>query len=268
MVSLAIPADTAVGMYFVIAKADADGVDAEASEFNNTLGRVVNIGPDPVASSLTAPLAAGSGAVIAVSETVKNQGGGVSAASTTRFYLSNNAALDAADVMLTGGRAVPGLAAGATSNGSTQLTIPAATATGTYYLFAKADGDAAVLETQETNNTTLRSIQIGGDLAVTAMTVPLKAGAGTSNRRGRHHRESGRRRRRDLDHALLPVGEPAAGCVGSAPDRRARRARARRERRQCRLDNGGDSAGHRDGRLLRDREGRRRRPRRRDAGRE
>jgi subtilase family serine protease len=180
VVSLAIPSDTAVGLYFVIARADADGVDAEASEFNNTLGRVVSIGPDLVASSLTAPLSTGPGSVVTVSETVKNQGGGTSAASTSRFYLSANAALDAADVMLTGGRAVPGLAPGATNSGSTVLTIPAATATGTYYLFAKADGDAAVLETQETNNTTLRSIQVGGDLAVTTMTVPLKAGAGTS----------------------------------------------------------------------------------------
>ena len=180
VVSLTIPADTTVGLYFVIAKADADGVDAEASEFNNTVGRVVSIGPDLVASSLTAPLAVGPGGVMAVSETVKNQGAGMSAASTTRFYLSANAALDAADVMLAGGRAVPALAAGASSSGSTSLTIPAATATGTYYLFAKADGDAAVVETQETNNTTLRSFQVGGDLAITAMTVPLKAGAGTS----------------------------------------------------------------------------------------
>ncbi len=104
----------------------------------------------------------------------------MSAASTTRFYLSVNATLDAADVLLTGGRSVPGLAAGATSAGSTTLTIPPATVTGTYYLIAKADGDAVVLETQESNNTTLRSLQVGGDLVVTAMTVPLKAGAGTS----------------------------------------------------------------------------------------
>ena len=130
-VSLDIPGDTAVGLYYVIAKADADSVESESNEFNNTLARVVNIGPDLVVSSLTAPLAAGAGGRIAVSDTVKNQGGGASAASTTRFYLSANATLDAADVLLTGGRAVPGLAAGATSAGSTELTIPPATATGT-----------------------------------------------------------------------------------------------------------------------------------------
>ena len=147
-------------------------------------------------SSLTAPASAGPGAAIAVSDTVKNQGGGASAASTTRFYLSANATLDAADVLLTGGRSVPGLAAGATSTGTTTLTIPSATDTGTYYLFAKADGDAAVLETQESNNTTLRSIQVGGDLVVTAMTVPLKAGAGTSIVVADTTSEPGRGRRR------------------------------------------------------------------------
>ena len=180
VVSLDIPADTVVGLYYVIAKADADNLEVEPNEFNNTLIRVVSIGPDLMVSSLTAPNAAGSGAAIAVSDTIKNQGGGVSVASTTRFYLSANATLDASDVLLTGGRLAPGLAAGATSAGTTTLTIPAATSTGTYYLIAKADGDGVVLETQESNNTTLRSIQIGGDLVVTSMTVPLKAGAGTS----------------------------------------------------------------------------------------
>ncbi len=124
VVSLDIPADTAVGLYYVIAKADADGLEAETNEFNNTLGRVVSIGPDLMVSSLTAPTSAGPGTAIAVSDTVKNQGGGASAASTTRFYLSANATLDAADVALTGGRAVPALAAGATSTGTTTADDP------------------------------------------------------------------------------------------------------------------------------------------------
>jgi subtilisin family serine protease len=180
VVSLDIPADTTVGLYYVIAKADADSVEAESNEYNNTVGRVVSIGPDLMVSSLTSPASAGAGTAIAVSDTVKNQGGGAGTASTTRFYLSVNTTLDAADVALTGGRSVPALAAGATSTGTTTVTIPQGTDTGSYYLFAKADADTAVGETQETNNTTLRLIQVGGDLAVTAMTVPLKAGAGTS----------------------------------------------------------------------------------------
>ena len=58
VVSLDIPADTAGGLYYVIAKADADGLEAESNEFNNALGRVVSIGPDFMVSSLTAPASA------------------------------------------------------------------------------------------------------------------------------------------------------------------------------------------------------------------
>lgn len=178
-IALAIPADTATGFYYVIAKADADNVDPETNESNNTLARFLSIGPDLMVASLAAPASAGPGDTITVSDSVKNQGAGASGASTTRFYLSANAVLDAQDPMLAG-RTVTGLAPGATSAGTTMVTIPPATATGTYYLFAKADGDAAVTETQESNNTTLRSIQVGGDIVITALTMPLKAGAATS----------------------------------------------------------------------------------------
>ncbi len=180
VVALGIPAGTEVGLFYVIAKADADNVEPETVESNNTLARLVRIGPDLIATLLTAPGAAGHGDAIAVSETATNQGGGASAGSTTRFYLSANAVLDAADVVLAGARSVPALAPGAASAGTTMLTIPPATGTGTYYLFAKADADAAVPETQESNNTTLRSIQVGGDLVVTTLTVPSKAGTGSS----------------------------------------------------------------------------------------
>ena len=180
VVSLDIPGDTAVGIYYVIARADADNLEFETLESNNTRSRIVSVGPDLTVSSLTAPTIAAPGGAIAVSDTVNNQGGGASAGSTTRFYLSVNASLDAADVALTGERSVPGLAPGATSTGTTTLTIPVATDTGTYYLLAKADADTAVVETQESNNTKSRTIQVGGDLVVTAITAPPEAGAGTS----------------------------------------------------------------------------------------
>ena len=267
--SLDIPADTAVGLYYVIAKADADGLEAETNEFNNTLGRVVSIGPDLMVSSLTAPASAGPGTAIAVSDTVKNQGGGAGTASTTRFYLSANTTLDAADVALTGGRAVPALAAGATSTGTTTADDPSRPrTTGSYYLFAKADADTAVGETQETNNTTLRLIQVGGDLVVTAMTVPLKAGAGTSIVVSRHDDEPGRGLGGGHDHALLPVRELPARRVRRVADRCAGRARTRRQFRQCGHDDGGHSGRRDNGQLFPDREGRRRRRPGRDAGRQ
>ena len=179
-VALVIPATTTTGFYYVIAKADADAAELEANESNNTFSRFVSIGPDLTLSALTAPLSAAAGGTIPVSETVRNQGGGTAGTTMTRFYLSVNAALDAADPQLAGGRTVPALAPDGISSGSTTVTLPAGLTAGTYYLFARADGDLSVPETQETNNTSIRSIQVGGDLAITAMTVPAKAGGGTS----------------------------------------------------------------------------------------
>jgi subtilase family serine protease len=92
---------------------------------------------------------------------VTNQGGGGAAASTTRFYLSTNAVLDASDVALGAGRAVPPLAAGASSSGSTSIAIPSNTPPGTYYVIAQADGDGAVAESSESNNVSAaRTLQV------------------------------------------------------------------------------------------------------------
>ena len=71
-----------------------------------------------------------------------------------------NVFLDAGDVQLPAGRAVPSLAAGASSAGTTTVTIPAGTAPGYYYVIAVADGDHVVTESQETNNRSLRAIQV------------------------------------------------------------------------------------------------------------
>src|SRR3989304_188084 len=80
--------------------------------------------------------------------------------STTKFYLSTNSTLDGGDVLL-GSRAIPALAPGTSSAGSTVLTIPAGTATGSYAVIAQVDGDSGVAETLEGNKTSARSIQIG-----------------------------------------------------------------------------------------------------------
>ncbi len=178
--SLTIPISAPVGQYYLFAKADADNVMLESQEANNTRVKSLQIGPDLVISALTVPATGAAGGPIAVTDTVKNQGGGAAGASTTRFHLSTNAILDAGDVPLTGGRAVLALASNATSTGSTVLTLPATLTVGTYFVIAKADGDGAVVETQEGNNSQARSIRVGGDLVVSLLTVPTKGGAGAS----------------------------------------------------------------------------------------
>jgi subtilisin family serine protease len=180
-VTAGVPAGVTPGYYFVFVKVDADSVETETSESNNIyLGGLVTIGPDLTITSLAAPSAAEAGATILVTDSVINLGGGGAAATMTRFYLSTNSALDASDVLLTGGRAVPTLAPGASSTGSVTLTIPSTTQTGSYYLIAKTDGDNTQPETSETNNTLSRVLQIGGDLIVSALTAPSAASPGAT----------------------------------------------------------------------------------------
>jgi subtilase family serine protease/subtilisin family serine protease len=174
-----IPAGTVGGQYFLIAAADADGVVAETTESNNIINRGITIGSDLHVLTFTAPSDAGAGIAISITDTTRNQGTGSAGASTTSFYLSLDATLDAGDVLL-GSRAIPALAGGASSSGSTSVTIPAGTATGTYTLFARADSGDAVSEAVETNNVLSRSLRIGPDLQVTALTAPDSTGAGAS----------------------------------------------------------------------------------------
>jgi subtilase family serine protease len=135
--------------------------------------------PDLVISALSAPATAGADADIVVTDTTRNQGNGLSQASSTAFYLSTNSVLDAADIRV-GSRSVSSLASLATETVSTTVRIPPATVAGSYYVLAKADGDNAVLESTETNNTRTSIIRIGPDLMVSAMTGPAAAAAGGS----------------------------------------------------------------------------------------
>ena len=176
--SLTLPA-VATGTYYVIAKADDDNVVVESKETNNTLAKAIAIGSNLAVTAFTAPALAGAGATLTVTDTTTNQGGGSVGPTTTKFYLSANNVLDGNDTLL-GSRAVPALAAGAASTGSTTVMIPSTVVTGTYYLIARADADDTAIETLETNNTAMRTVQIGSDLSVLAMTLPAKAAAGTS----------------------------------------------------------------------------------------
>ena len=177
--SLTIPANTAGGAYYIIAKADANADVVETSESNNNRqsGQIA-IGPDLTVADLTAPPTVGAGALITLSDTTKNQGAGSAAASQTSFYFSTNSLFDAADVLL-GSRPVPVLGTGAVSSASTTLTIPAGTASGTYYVVARADAAGVVPEGNESNNTRAASIRVGADLTIAAVTAPASGAAGS-----------------------------------------------------------------------------------------
>ena len=153
---------------FVIAQADADNAVGETQEGNNSAAKTISLGPDLRISSVSIPFTIAAGSTVSVTDVVQNQGADGAGPSTTRFYVSVNVALDATDVPLTGSRAVPALPAGASSSGSTSVSIAADTAPGRYWLITQADSDGAVAEGQETNNLSVVLIQViaapsGGD---------------------------------------------------------------------------------------------------------
>lgn len=83
-----------------------------------------------------------------LSYTVVNSGSVAAAASTVGIYLSSDATFDGSDSLLTT-RATPTLSAGVSFNDSVALTLPVG---GTYYLFAVADYNGAIAESNEANN--------------------------------------------------------------------------------------------------------------------
>jgi subtilase family serine protease len=177
---LTVPSGTAVGSYYVLAKADVALSIPESNETNNVRAATVAVGPDLVVAALTVPASGAAGGLVTVTDATKNQGGGSASASVTSFYLSVNVLLDVADVLL-GSRPTGPLAAGVSETASTTLSIPADTATGLYYIIAKADGTGLVAETQELNNTKYSAaMKIGPDLIESSVVVPAVAGAGTA----------------------------------------------------------------------------------------
>jgi subtilase family serine protease len=121
--TVTIPEGTAGGVWYIIAKADGEGIVTETSETNNTYAKSIQIGPDLVVTSISAPSTAGAGQSIAVTDTTKNQGGEAAGLSRTRFFLSTDTLLSTSDTLI-GGRSVEALAAGASSTGSSAVMIP------------------------------------------------------------------------------------------------------------------------------------------------
>jgi subtilase family serine protease len=174
-----IPTGLVAGTYAIFAKADNQSEISEILESNNTRVTSIRIGPDLVVSTLSAPANAGAGAMIAVSETTTNQGGGSAGASVTKFYLSTNFSLDATDTPLES-RPVPALGPSASSSATTNVIIPPSTLTGQYYLIANADAGAAVAEPMESNNVKYVIVRVGPDLRVSSVVAPARAASGGS----------------------------------------------------------------------------------------
>jgi subtilase family serine protease len=180
-VQVQIPADTAAGYYYVVARTDWGGLVAETSETNNDRASgTITIGGDLIVASVGGSSTAMANGPITINDTTKNSGTTPMAESATGFYLSLNSSYDSADVFL-GSRAVGPLGAAQTSAASTQVVIPAGTASGNYFVLAVADWNHVVPEIDESNNTSAFGyLRVGPDVTVTAVTGPVSAGGGTS----------------------------------------------------------------------------------------
>jgi subtilase family serine protease len=159
MTDVLVPAGTPVGTWFVVAQADALGVQVEAYETNNTRSVRVIVGADLSVSSLVAPAAAAPGAAISVTVITANAAtAGPAGPSVTRVYLSRDTAASPAEMVAQ--RSVGPLATGARDTWRPLITIPSGLPAGTYYLIARADDDTDVVEIRETNNGRVRAIAI------------------------------------------------------------------------------------------------------------
>ncbi|MBI5408522.1 MAG: M6 family metalloprotease domain-containing protein [Nitrospirae bacterium] len=177
--TVTVPTNTCSGTFYIIARADGDNVIAETNETNNNKSKTIKTGADLIISTVTGPTTGGAGQTISVTDTTKNNGGCPAGASTTKYYFSTNSTWDAGDTYL-GSRTAPALGAGASSTGSTSVTIPSWATAGTYYIIARADADNVISETSETNNNKSKSIKIGPDLIVSALNAPSSAVRGAN----------------------------------------------------------------------------------------
>ena len=186
--TVTIPPATAPGTYQVIAVADEANQQVELDETNNTLASTGTVTitlyqPDLMLTALSAPASGAAGRTLAITSSVRNAGPAPATAFTVRFYLSNDATLDAGDVLL-GSRVVSSLAPGATSMATTTVMIPANTSVpSTYFVIALVDALGQQTELDETNNVMVTSSAMTitaflPDLQVSALSAPAGASAG------------------------------------------------------------------------------------------
>jgi subtilase family serine protease len=182
--TLTIPATAPLGAYYICSMADRGHTVTESNETNNALCTASTIQvtrPDLVMTDVTPSASTvNQGGTLLVTNTVQNQGAVATPIGfRVGFYLHPSVG---ADVAITTTRVVAALAAGASTTGTTNLTVPASTPPNAYYVCAMADPLGQVVETDEANNILCSPNQVTvplPDLTVTALSktaTTVKAG--------------------------------------------------------------------------------------------
>jgi subtilisin family serine protease len=157
--AVTIPASTPVSKRILIAKADADGVQVEASDANNQTARAILVGPNYTVSALSMPTSIAAGATFTIDETTKNVAGASSISTMTRYYISKDKVLGAGDIVVAD-RTVPALGAANSSPSSISVTLPPGTTAGTWYVIAVSDALNQLAELSETDNKRLAAVTV------------------------------------------------------------------------------------------------------------
>ncbi|MBZ4423318.1 CARDB domain-containing protein [Myxococcus sp. RHSTA-1-4] len=148
--------NVAAGSYFFLFRTDHNANLLEADETNNgwTAVPVTVTSADLVPGTLTAPASANPGASFTVSWTVTNASasGDAHPSWTDQLYLSTDATCCTGDTSLGTVNRNTALAPGASYTASRTVTVPATLAPGSYQLFLSVDRNAALQESDETNN--------------------------------------------------------------------------------------------------------------------
>ena len=169
--SVQIPSTVGPGSYWVIVKVDGDNDIIEGIETNNTRlsdNKVTVSGsPDLTIDSVSATTPVSVASVVTITRSIRNPGtAALTRPVAIRYYLSNDAVINfgtGGDTILYTETYYGGLAAGASTTGTTQCVVPAHVSPWDYYIGAYVDVVDSILEEDETNNVTVS--------ALTTMTV-------------------------------------------------------------------------------------------------
>ncbi|MFD2721170.1 CARDB domain-containing protein [Hymenobacter monticola] len=170
---LTIPVGTTPGTYYILFAADPTNLVSETNETNNVRSLAFTVlAPSidlTVSSAYASPSTVAAGNSTNVSGYLYNQGNAPASPANLSFYLSTNTTFDASDVLV-GSQNTATLTSNNYVNIYSSVTVPAATASGTYYLLFVADPSNLVVETNENNNVAYTT------LLVTAPGIDLQMG--------------------------------------------------------------------------------------------
>jgi uncharacterized repeat protein (TIGR01451 family) len=169
--TVTVPAGTAPGSYAFLVVADALNAVAEINETNNVGAAALTVSAPPppgkdlvIENLVLSRSSVNAGGSLTIRYRVANRGTvAVTETHAERYYLSRDALLDPADVLLGSSLAhTVDIPANATYGYSRSVAVPPGTSAGAYHILVQGDALASVPETAEGNNTAAAPLTVTG----------------------------------------------------------------------------------------------------------